>query len=192
MRRLMRRVGVYVWHTTACIAIVAIILTFLWATLYAVSVHRRRNAKRLLQRVAALTPKESDASVLRQFSNDFGGEPRCDRDMCTYEISEAFALGLSGRSPLLRRTEWDYVGLRPWQVTVHLKTANGRVTGSSFDVLVGRGRGWLYSESPLSGNMWAWLWVSVRSSAEGFEQLVRLERSRQSTIDRNRPAIMGE
>jgi len=179
MGAFIQRIGVYVWHAAMCAAVLAFVLALIWATLYAISVRHRSRAERLLQRVSALmSPSDSDRSVVQRFSKDFNAEVHCDREICTYDVNEGFAFTLSGPGRFLRRTEWDYVGLRPWRVTVHLKTANARIVACTFDVLVGRGRGWLYSEGPLSGNKWAWLLISMRSGADGFQQGVKFEQDR--------------
>jgi hypothetical protein len=141
------------------------------------NIHRRRHAEHLLERLAVLDPAHLEVSPLQQFSEEIGGILNCTGDACVYDFKDGFAFGRSGPFRLFHRTEWDYVGIRPWQVTAQLKTKKGQLTNSTFDLFVGRGRGWLYSENPLSGSMWAWMEVSIRDSSEGFAQAT-LEKER--------------
>src|SRR2546428_10314639 len=67
------------------------------------------------------------------------------------------------------------------QLPAKIEAKKREHSDGGFRVLVGRGRGWLYNEGVLSGSMWAWLMVSVRSNAEAFEQNVRFERERAGT-----------
>ena len=173
-----RRAGVYVWHAIVCIAVLGLLLMVFWAASYAISVHHRRQAELLLQQLALLHPGASDFSAVQQISKEFGGAPHCASDVCSYDFEQEFAFSDSGPRRVFRRTEWDYFGLRPWQLTAHIKTKNRELTDTSFRVLVGRGRGWLYNEGMLSGSMWALLMVSVRINAEAFERNVRFEKKR--------------
>jgi len=173
-----RRAGVYVWHAIVCIAVLGLVLMVFWAASYAISVHHRDQAELLLQQLARLHPGASDFSAVQQISMDFGGAPHCASDVCSYDFEQGFAFSDSGPRRVFRRTEWDYFGLRPWQLIAHINTKNRELTDTSFRVLVGRGRGWLYNEGMLSGSMWAWLMVSVRSNAEAFEQNVKFEKKR--------------
>jgi hypothetical protein len=148
-----------------------------WAVSYAISVHRRDQAELLLQQLAHLHLGASEFSTVQQISKDFGGVPHCASAICSYDFEQGFAFSDSGHR-VFRRTEWDYFGLRPWQLTAYIKTRNRELTDLNFRVLVGRGRGWLYNEGMLPGSMWAWLMVSVRSNAEAFEENVRFEKER--------------
>jgi hypothetical protein len=177
--KFIRAAGIYTWHSVICASLLAIILALLWSAFYGISVHRRRRAERLLQYFAALSPTKFDNSTLQRLANESGGTSNCAGDSCVYEFNEDFAFGRNGPFRPFRRTEWDYVGIRPWRVTVQLRTKDGVLTNSSFDCFVGRGRGWLYSETPLSGSMWAWLAVSIRESSEGFAEVAKLEKDRQ-------------
>jgi hypothetical protein len=97
-------------------------------------------------------------------------------NFCSYDFRQDFAFTESGLLQVLRRTEWDYFGLRPWEVTAHIETTNGQITDIGLRTVVGRGRGWLYNEGLFSGNMWAWLMVGVRANAQVFEQDVSLQK----------------
>ena len=178
MRPLIRRVGVCIWHAFICFSVVVVILGLLWAALYGLSVHRRRRAERLIQHLASLDFAHPEASGLQQLSREIGATPNCMHDVCNYEFKEDSGLSSYGPIRLLRRTEWDYVGVRPWQFTLEVKTQKGRISNATYSVIVGRGRGWLYHEGPLSGSMWAWLGAWARSSDEGFSELVKFEKER--------------
>src|SRR6266567_1477491 len=175
MRAFIRRAGVYVWHTTVGIAMVMLILGVFWTVSYSLSVHQRREAERLLRQLAALQPGAGGSIGVEQVAKDFGGKRHCSGELCSYDFENSFAFT---DSPIgvLRRTEWDYFGLRPWQFTAHIDTRNGEISGTDFRAFIGRGRGWLYSEGLFSGSMWAWLMVSVRTNAEQFEQDAKLEK----------------
>jgi hypothetical protein len=173
-----RTVGIYIWHAVICVSVFAVIVASCWFASYGVSVHRRHRAERLLQHFVALSTVPSDNSALQRFAKESGVTPKCVSDSCVYDFTEDFWFGTGWPSRLFRRTEWDYVGLRPWQAAVRFKVKNGVLTDSTFDFLVGRGRGWLYSESALSGNMWAWVGSSVRVNAGAFAQGVEFEKER--------------
>jgi len=176
MRPFIGRARVYVWHTVVCIAVLALILAAVWAVSYALSVHHRHHAERLLQQLAALQPGAASLLAAQQIAKDSSGRKHCTGDLCSYDFENSFAFTNSGPLRVLRRTEWDYLGLRPWQVTARVETRNGELTDIQFMALVGRGRGWLYNEGLFSGNMWAWLMVSIRANSERFEPGVRLDK----------------
>lgn len=176
MRTFIRRIGLYGWHTTICVAVLASLLTLLWAVSYSISVHQRRQAERLLEQVAGLQSGTPNPSTLRQIAQHSGVKEHCTPDSCSYDFTYGFGFSDSGLSRILRRTEWDYVGLRPWQVTVHIEVKNGQLRDVASRAVVGRGRGWLFNEGLFSGNMWAWLMTSIRSNSEAFEQHARLEK----------------
>jgi len=177
MRSLIRRASVYVWHTFVCIFALAVVVAMLWTSLYGISVHRRRRAEQVIQHLATLDLSTLDAAALQQFSKQYGGKTECTGSGCSYDFKEAFAFSSSGPFGPFRRTEWDYVGIRPWQLVAHFKQ-KGEVTEGEFSILLGRGRGWLFNEGPMSGSMWAWLAVSVSTSAEGFKRSVAIEGQR--------------
>lgn len=176
MASLTRRTAVYALHTITSIGLLAFLLIAFWAASYTLSVHRRHQAERLLQNLADLPPSESDDSAIRRMANDFSVTPHCKDGLCSYDFQEGFAYSNSWALRVMRRTEWDYVGLRPWQLTAQIETKDGKVTDISFRAVVGRGRGWLYNDGLFSGNMWAWLMVSVNTNTQLFEQNVRLQK----------------
>lgn len=178
MRRFFLTIGVYIWHGSICFIVLVVLLALLWAALYGLSVHRRLQAERLIRRVAALNFANPDNSALQRLKKEMGVAPRCTGDLCSYELEEEFGLSNSGPSRLLRRTEWDYVGVRPWRFALELKIQNGRVATATYSVIVGKGRGWLYREGLLSGSMWSWLGVWVRGTADGFDSLLKSEKER--------------
>jgi len=183
MRAFIRRAGVYVWHTIVCVAVVGLILSVFWAVSYALSVHHRRQAERLLQELAALRPRVTGFRTAQQIAHDFGGSEVCISDLCSYDFDDSFAFPNSGPPGVLRRTEWGYLGLRPWRVAAHIETKNSQLTDVEFMAGVGRGQGWLYNQGLFSGNMWATLMTSVTINAGRFEQRLRLQResSREDT-----------
>jgi hypothetical protein len=176
MMTFIRRAGVYVWHTIVCVAVVALILSALWAVSYVLSVHHRRQAERMLQELADLQPGATNFRTARQIAHDFGGSEHCVGDLCSYDFDISFAVPNSGPPGVFRRTEWDYLGLRPWRVNAHIETKNGKFTDVEFRAAVGRGKGWLYNEGLFAGNMWATLMASVTISAGRFEQRLQLQR----------------
>lgn len=176
MKAFVRRISIYSWHTSICVAVLASLLTMLWAVSYSISVHQRRQAERLLEQVAGLQSGTPNPSTLRQIARDSGVKEHCAHDSCSYDFTYGFGFSDSGLSRIFRRTEWDYVGLRPWQVTAHIEVKNGQLSDFASRTVVGRGRGWLYNEGLFSGNMWAWLMTSIRSNSEAFEQHARLEK----------------
>jgi hypothetical protein len=151
------------------------ILGVFWTVSYSLSVHQRRQAELLLRQVAALQPGGTGSPAVQQVAKDFGGRRHCSGELCSYDFENSFAF-TDSPTGVLRRTEWDYFGLRPWQVTAHIETRSGELSGVYFRAVIGRGRGWLYDKGLFSGSMWAWLMVSVRTDAEQFEQDVKLEK----------------
>ena len=178
MRRFILRIGVYIWHGFICFSVLVVLLALLWAAFYGLSVHRRARAERLIRLVAALNFAHPDETALEQLKKETSAAPKCAGDECSYELEEGFGFSSSGPFLLLRRTEWDYVGVRPWRLTLEFKTQNGRVSNATYSVMVGKGRGWLYREGPLSGSMWSWLGGWVRGSPDGFDSLVKFEKER--------------
>jgi hypothetical protein len=181
MRQFIRRAGVYIWHAFICLSVLAAMLALVWAAVYLLSVHHRLRAERLIQNLASLDFAHPEPSALARLSRATGVAPKCAGDVCSYQFKEDFGLSSYGPIRLLRRTEWDYVGVRPWRFTLQVKTQKGGITNAEYFVMVGRGRGWLYHEGLLSGSMWAWLAASARSSAVGFNELVKIEKERLSS-----------
>ena len=176
MKTLIRRAGIYVWHAIVCMTVLTLVLSVFWAISYGLSVHRRRQAQRMLQQLAALQQGATGVRAAQQMAHDFRGREHCVGDLCSYDFDNSFAVPGSGPPSVLRRTELDYFGLRPWRVTAHVETQNDELTDVEFAVGVGRGQGWLYNEGLFSGNMWATLMVSVTINAGRFEQRLRLEK----------------
>jgi hypothetical protein len=176
MRAFIRSAGIYVWHTIVSVAAAGLILSIFWAVSYTLSVHHRRQAERLLQQLAALQPGVTGFRTAQKIARDFGGSEQCAGDSCRYDFDNSFAVPKSGPPGVLRRTEWDYLGLRPWRVTARIETKDSELTDVEFMAGVSRGRGWLYNEGLFSGNMWATLMISVTVNAGRFEQRLRLER----------------
>lgn len=169
MRRLIGKVALYAWHTTVCIAVFAFIVTAFWAVSYGISVHRRHQAEALLQELKALQPGAVSLRTVHQIEKQFGGVKHCTGQLCSYDFRIGFAYS---PSPIWRRTEWDYVGLRPWQVSANIQVRNDVVTNVEWLAVVARGRGWLYNKGLFSGNEWAWLDISGIVSSERFDQEV--------------------
>jgi hypothetical protein len=175
--KFIRTAGVYAWHAVICASVLAVLFAMFLSALYGISVHRCRRAERFLQYFATL-PTHLDNQTLQRFANHSGGTLNCGDDSCVYNHKEGFGFSSNGPFRPFRRTEWDYVAIRPWQIAVQLKTKNGELANSTFDFFVGRGRGWLYSETPLSGSMWAWLAISIRKSSQGFTEIAHLAKDR--------------
>jgi hypothetical protein len=169
MKAFILRAVVYVWHAVVCTGVLALILGISWTACYALSVHKRRHAQRLLKELAALQTRVAGAHPAQQITKELGGEEHCTGDFCSYDFDERFAFSGSRLLRLLHRTEWDHFGLRPWEVEAHIATKNGVLKDMNVMIAIGRGRGWLYNEGLLSGNMWALLMASVHSNSESFE-----------------------
>lgn len=174
--RFIRKVGTYVWHAAICIAVLTLAIVVFWAVSYIVSVHHRRKAERLLQQLAELQPGTTDVHMVQRIARESGGRAHCTGDLCSYDFENSFAFTNSGPLRVFRRTEWDYFGLRPWQVTAQIRMNGDKLTGTEFGAFVGRGQGWLYHEGPFSGSMWAWLAVSVMVDSGRFEQSLGFEK----------------
>jgi hypothetical protein len=173
MRIFIRRSGVYVWHTIVCMAVLALALSMFWAVSYALSVHHRRQAERMLQQLAALQPGASLFRTAQKIAKDSGGREYCTEQLCRYDFNDSFMFADSLLPRVLRRTEWDYLGLRPWWVYVLITKGSPEPTNVEIIAGVGRGRGWLINEGPLSGNMWASLMVSVTINSKRLEQVLK-------------------
>jgi hypothetical protein len=174
MSELVRKVAIYIWHTAVCLAVLACALTIFWGFSYARSVHQRRHAEQLLLALRTIQVGAGGYEKMQQVAKEFGGARHCSGDSCNYDFEYSFAFSKSWLVQL-RRTEWDSFGLRPWRVNAAIGTKNSEVTYLEFSALIGRGRGWLYSESPFAGNMWGWLAVSAAINSDRFEQYAKLE-----------------
>jgi hypothetical protein len=165
-----------VWHAVVCAAVIAWILTAFWGFSYTRSIYLRRNAEGLLHQLRLLQSGAAGASSTQEIANKFGGTRHCAAGVCTYDFQVVFPSMHPGSPLTLRRTEWDYVGLRPWRFTAQIQVSNGEVTRIEADALVARGRGWLYNEGLLSGNDWGWWSTYVLVSSERFESVLRVEK----------------
>jgi hypothetical protein len=161
MRTLIRRAGLYAWHTIVVLSGLMLILSVFWVVSYGVSVHQRREAERLLQQLADLRPGVTGSGSVPRIAKEFHARNRCTGDLCDYDFENGFAFAASGLLSAQRRTDWDYVGLRPWRLTAHIQMSQDEIADVGFTAAIGRGRGWLYSHGLFSGSDWAWLMVSV-------------------------------
>jgi hypothetical protein len=159
-----------------CAFVLAFAITLFWAFAYSVSIHRRHQAERLLQRLGALQPNGTSSVNIKQIAKASGGKEHCANDSCTYDFEYGFAFSSSRMQKLFQRTEWDYMALRPWKVTAQIRTSNGYLTDLYVQAWVGRGRGWLYNEGLFAGNMWAWLIVTISSNPHQFDERIKQER----------------
>jgi hypothetical protein len=175
MMTLIRRAFVYLWHALVCMIVFALILFVFWAASYVHSVQQRRRVQRLLDQLAMLQLGTTDDRATDKIAQDFGGKKHCIGDLCDYDFDYAFTGFSSGWLSPLRRTEWDRVALRPWRVFARIETKDAQLTDVEFTTAVGRGKGWLFNQGPLSGNMWATLMISVTNNAARFEQRLGLE-----------------
>ena len=176
MRGFIRRLGVYVWHTTVCMAVLGLVLSMFWAVSYALSVHHRRQAEQMLRQLGALEPGATSFRTVRRIAKDSGGKEYCTEESCRYDFDNSFNFSDSWPQRALGRTEWDYFGLRPWRVSAVIRKKNTEPANLQFTIMVGRGRGWLMNEGLFSGNMWGWLVVSVTADPGRFEQRLKLEK----------------
>ena len=143
MKTFICRAGVYVWHTIVCVAVLGLLLSVFWAVSYSLSVHHRREAERMLRQLAALQPGATDYRTVQRIARDSGGKEYCTDEFCRYDFDNSFPFTGSWPQRVLRRTEWDYFGLRPWQVSALIIKRGSQTTEVGFSVIVGRGRGWL-------------------------------------------------
>lgn len=176
MRAFLRRTGVYVWHTIVCLAAFALVLSLFWTVAYVLSVHQRRKAERMLQQLAALQPGATDFRSVQRIAKESGGREYCTEELCRYDFDDVFMFADSSLPRVLRRTEWDYLGLRPWQVSVVIQKTTSGLTDVEVLASVGRGRGWLENEGLFAGNMWASWVVSVKTNAGAFDHAFAREK----------------
>jgi|SRR5271155_5656415 hypothetical protein len=120
MSAFIRRAGVYVWHMMVCIAAFAAVVSIFWAGAYALSVHSRRQAERMLQQLAAVQPGATSSTKSQAVIEGSGGRKHCTADLCSYDFDDSFMFADSGLKRVFWRTEWDYFGLRPWRVTAYI------------------------------------------------------------------------
>jgi hypothetical protein len=193
MRAFIRRASVYVRHTIVCVALFGLLLSMFWTVSYSMSVYHRRQAERMLRQLAALQPGATDYRTVQRIARDSGGKEYCTNEFCRYDFDNNFPFTGSWSQRVLRRTEWDYFGLRPWQVSALIIKRGSQTTEVGFSVIVGQGRGPLFYEGPFSGNMWAWRMASVTINSERFGQLLGLEKEsdRESAIRNERHLRAG-
>ena len=170
----MRRAGVYLWHSVVCLATLALVLAAFWAVSFARSVYQVRDAERLLSELRSVPVGAAGFARVQQLANNFGAVKHCSNDSCRYNFENGFGYTDTGVMVMLRRTEWDYFRLRPWKITAVIQTANGEVTDIELLAVVGHGRGRLYNQGFLLGNMWAWSAVSVVVNSGRFDSRVSL------------------
>jgi len=174
--RFIRKAGIYVWHGAVCLVVAIVILAIFWVALYARSIYQRREAERLLRDLQNLPSGAAGASTFAELANRFSATKHCTTDKCRYDFELGFGVTKSGPSLPLRRTEWDYVGVRPWRVDEAVGVRNNEVTYTQFEALIGRGRGWLYNDGPLVGNHWGWWGIFLTVDSEHFVHLVASEK----------------
>lgn len=186
MKGFIRNAGVYVWHSIVCGAMLALIVTAFWAVSYTLSVHRRHQAERLLQDLKGLQSGAAGLQRARQLADEYGAVRQCSAQECTYKFKTGFSYTNSGSSLVLSRTEWDYAGLRPWDVTAGIEVRNNEVASVEVDVLVARGRGWLHNDGLFSGNEWGWWLVSLMQNSGRYQQQADIEKEyvRENSIRR--------
>jgi hypothetical protein len=175
------------------LAVLACFVAAFWGLSYARSIHQRRKAERLLQELKALQLGAEGFQTVQQIAKEFGGKENCSHDACNYDFAVSFAFPISGLYFPLHRTEWDYLGLRPWRSVARIGTRDDEITDVQFFIIVGRGRGWLYDEGLLAGNMWAWLDASIVSNSARFDQYLNLEKEydEQRGIDAGKQSALG-
>ncbi|HLW84847.1 MAG TPA: hypothetical protein VKR60_06485 [Candidatus Sulfotelmatobacter sp.] len=140
------------------------------------SIHRRHQAERLMRQLAALQQNGTSPANVKQIAKVSGGKEHCANDSCTYDFECDSGFFGSRLLQVFQRTEWDYLALRPWKVAAQIRTSNGNLTDFYVQAWVGRGRGWLWNEGLLAGNMWAWLMVDISSNPLQFDQRIQRER----------------
>jgi len=172
----MRKAGMYVGHAAVCLAFVVAILATFWAASYPRSVHQRRRAERLLRDLQNLPTGAAGASKAEEIANQFGATRHCRADQCRYEFEISFAVSKSAIVLPFRRTEWDYLGIRPWRVDAVIAMRKDEITYIEFTTLIARGRGWLYNRGPLLGNYWGWWSDSIAVSPDQFATFVTTQK----------------
>lgn len=166
--RFIRKAGIYVGHAAVCLVLVVAILAIFWAASYFRSVHQRRRAERLVHDLQNLPTGAAGASRGAEIASQFGAMRHCRADQRRYEFEISFATSKSAIVLPFRRTEWDYVGIRPWRVDAVIAMRRDEITYIEFTALIARGRGWLYNRGPLLGNYWGWWSDSIAVSPDQF------------------------
>lgn len=166
----------YVWHAAVCLVGVIAILLISWVVFYTRSVYHRRDAERLLRDLQNLPSGAAGASRAAEIANRFGATKDCMGGQCRYHFEISFGWSKWEAMLPLRRTEWDSVGARPWRVDAGIEIRNNQVTGTGFEAVIARGRGWLYNEGPLVGNDWGWWGIFLTTGSDQFAHLVTSEK----------------
>ena len=175
MRIFARKAGMYLWHAAVCLAIPVALLAIVWVVSYTRSVYQRRDAEQLLRDLQNLPFGAAGVTRATEIANRFGATKDCTRGRCRYDFEVRFAMSKWAMLPL-RRTEWDYVGVRPWRVDAGIEIRDNQVSHTGFEALIARGRGWLFSEGPLVGNDWGWWGIFLTTDSDQFAHLITLEK----------------
>jgi len=165
----------YLLHAAVCLVITIAILAIFWAVSYTRSASQRREAEQLLRDLHNLPPGAAGVTRVADIAKRFGGLKDCTPGECRYHFDVRFAMSKWAMLSF-RRTEWDYVGVRPWRVDAAIEVRDNQVTHTGFDVLIARGRGWLYNEGPLVGNDWGWWAISLTTDSDRFAHLITSEK----------------
>jgi MFS superfamily sulfate permease-like transporter len=110
MRALIRRTGVYVWHTTVCMVVLASVLGIVWGVCYALSVHHRRQAERALEQLAALQPGATSFPAVQRIARDSGGKQTCTEELCRHDFGNASRVSVviwKRNTPATPRDSWN-------------------------------------------------------------------------------------
>jgi hypothetical protein len=183
MKAFLRRAGIYIWHTVVCMTVFALLLGLYWCVAYSVSVHHRHRAEQMLQQLAAMDLATQNPAAVKRIARDLGAKESCFEEICNYEFGNSFLFGGSSFMRTLGRTEWDYLGLRPWQLTVVVYKGKDDLNGMQADVALGWNRNF---------DMWSWKVVDVTVlNAPQFEERIQneyaaTEPERQARLARDR------
>lgn len=175
-------------HSLLCLTAGAGVCFFLWCAGYAVNVRREHRAEELLERLRALQVEKSSRDEAETLSREFGGKRECKAAECEYALEISFGVHDLLSRALTKRSDVDYVGLRPWRFTATVGVRDDRVGSIGFTEMVARGRGWLYRDGLLEGPMWSWLAASTDISRDGFDWRLKFE---QETARRD-PALVSK
>lgn len=183
---MLKRIQQYVRLAVMCIFCLALIFSVFWILSYSWDIHRRHEAESMLRAIKFLRSKAYDRTYLDRIAHEFHGYKRCSGNGCFYVLEEHFDPKI-----VQWRTEWDYLGLRPWRLYTRIETRDNEVSSLELDMGVSRGRGWLFNQGPLRGNMWASLLYSVRVSDERFRQQADAENRTSSTGEESSQRLNG-
>jgi hypothetical protein len=154
----------HIAHLVLSLAIIAATVAVLGALSYVRSVQLRHRAEKLLHEFASLPLGTRSGQRATELAKRFRAVEQCTTTGCRYHFKISFGMQDGGLTFLLRRTEWDYFGLRPWRVDGGIEVQGNDVISVEFDTLIARGRGWLYDDGLVHGNEWAW-WLYVVSAS---------------------------